>query len=1080
MGVVYKAVDVKLKRVVALKMMLTGDRAGRDALARFRSEAEAVARLRHPNIVQIYEIGEDVGCPYFSMEFVDGGGLERRVAGTPQAPRAAAALVATLARAIHTAHQRSIVHRDLKPSNVLLALKAGAPETVRLADLQLEAFEPKIADFGLAKRLDDQGHTQTGAVMGTPSYMAPEQAQGRVKDIGPAADVYALSAILYELLTGRPPFKGTTVLDTLEQVRTQDPVRPTRLQSKTPRDLETICLKGLHKEPVKRYASAADLADDLQRFLDYQTIRARPATPLEAALKWARRRPLQAALAAAILLMVFGVASSAFFYGLYQSQKAAAANRAMFQREKVTDLWSKGLTAEAAGRDDEAHDLWTQALGQVDPADDFRRQLEDRLAQLGKKTKQAKAEAEERQQVQNRVKKLDVVRDDVRFHEINFVERDAATNRAHIRKAAADALGLSFDDKPAKFAAEVYPRRFDPEKQQVQVAQVCYDLLLAWAEAEAPLANQDGDERAAAARRALHLLDAAAPLAEAYHLSTPQAYPTRRASYGAAAGDAEQARTQLAGQVPDLLPLDHFLTALTAYRANDNARAAAECEAVLGTEPDNYWAQYLQALCNFKAHRWGEAKVGFTACLGRRPDFDFWPRQLRGGAHRELSEYTAAAADFEEAARLAGTDLEHATVRIDRGVLNLRLGRCDAAVDDLREAVRLGRDLYAAQLNLAAAYQFRAEFRCVSGIITLQPYGDLANAYVARADLDAAAAVLSAALDRWPRDTSLLMTRGRLHLARNDAAMARHDYEQVVVLEPAGLRWFGVRSGRRLGARLELARLYQRARDYEAALASCNAALEEWPDYAPAHLQLAETLLARDNLSALGATVGLPAHLQLAEALLDLCKYQEAGKALDRYSAQGAVSAAAPYARGLIYARLRQYPEAAEAFGKALALKPDAETYCNRGWVYLRLDAPQLALADFQAALRRDPASADALSGRGRASVLLGDVASGVADSEVAVKKDPSSPRMAFNAACANATAAALMEKRGFAPDVDVIYYYQVHAVRSLGAALERVPEAERAAFWSNYVRPEPVLAKLQRLTIMRQLDSKYGSPAAR
>jgi serine/threonine protein kinase len=252
MGIVYRARQQSLGRVVAVKMLRPDSGAGPEELARFRREAEAVAVLRHSNFVHIYDIGAQDGRPFFVLEYVEGGSLARRLAGQPLPPRQAAELLETLARAIHCAHQRGIVHRDLKPANVLL-----------MAD-----GTPKIADFGLVKKLDatvDQ--TRTGAVMGTPSYMAPEQALGRTRDIGPATDIYALGAILYELLTGRPPFQGATVLYTLSQVVHEPPVPPSRLQPQVPPDLETICLRCLQKEPAQRYATAEGLAQDLCRFL---------------------------------------------------------------------------------------------------------------------------------------------------------------------------------------------------------------------------------------------------------------------------------------------------------------------------------------------------------------------------------------------------------------------------------------------------------------------------------------------------------------------------------------------------------------------------------------------------------------------------------------------------------------------------------------------------------------------------------------------------------------------------------------------------------------------------------------------
>jgi serine/threonine protein kinase/lipopolysaccharide biosynthesis regulator YciM len=297
MGVVYKARHLRLNRLVALKLVQGGVHGRRAHLERFLTEAQAVATLQHPNIVQIYEAGEHDGLPYVALEYVEGGSLQQRLQDSPISPLETASLVGTLARAVQAAHARGIVHRDLKPANILLATDG----------------KPKIADFGLAKRLDASDvQTRTGEVLGTPSYMAPEQATGTPRDIGFPTDVYALGAILYECLTGRPPFKGSSALETLEQVRTQEPVPPSRLQPKTPRDLETICLKSLEKAPPKRYPSAAELADDLRRFQNGEPIRARPTPPWRRLAKWARRRPALATLAATLLLGLATVSALAF------------------------------------------------------------------------------------------------------------------------------------------------------------------------------------------------------------------------------------------------------------------------------------------------------------------------------------------------------------------------------------------------------------------------------------------------------------------------------------------------------------------------------------------------------------------------------------------------------------------------------------------------------------------------------------------------------------------------------------------------------------------------------------------------
>ncbi|HEX5271635.1 MAG TPA: serine/threonine-protein kinase, partial [Gemmataceae bacterium] len=293
MGVVYKARQTKLHRTVALKMILAGRLASEEEVRRFYQEAQAVAGLDHPGIVPVYEVGEIDGQHYFSMGYVEGGNLEARVREGPLPPREAAALVERVAEAVAHAHAQGIVHRDLKPANVLLDRDG----------------HPRVTDFGLARRLDGDGRlTASGRVIGTPNFMQPEQATGSAH-VGPAADVYALGALLYYLLTGRPPFHAATPVDTLRQVIEQDPVAPRQLNAAVDRDLETICLCCLHKEAGRRYAGARALADDLGRFRRGEPIRARPVGRLERLRRWRRRNPAVAALLAVLFtVLVAGLA----------------------------------------------------------------------------------------------------------------------------------------------------------------------------------------------------------------------------------------------------------------------------------------------------------------------------------------------------------------------------------------------------------------------------------------------------------------------------------------------------------------------------------------------------------------------------------------------------------------------------------------------------------------------------------------------------------------------------------------------------------------------------------------------------
>jgi hypothetical protein len=358
MGVVYKARQTGLHRRVALKMIQAGDHADPENRARFAREGEAVARLHHPHIVQIYETGEQDGVPFYSMELVEGGTLSEYLGGQPVSPRDAADLLLTLADAVRHAHEHGIVHRDLKPANILF--QHTGENTVRL----------KIGDFGLAKLLTEDGAPTAGltrpeTLMGTPSYAAPEQLDSRGAAVGPSADIYALGSLLYEMLTGRAPFQGGPVLQTMFHVLYREPVPPRQIRSEVPLDIETICLKCLQKEPDRRYDSALELVEDLRRFQEGRPIRARPVGWMEQGWRCCRRNPALActtSLAAALWLAL--VAAVAF--GMYscwkarELEKAHGAERTQRQRAEgrlrlaEQGLLPLGRALKAAPTDNEA------------------------------------------------------------------------------------------------------------------------------------------------------------------------------------------------------------------------------------------------------------------------------------------------------------------------------------------------------------------------------------------------------------------------------------------------------------------------------------------------------------------------------------------------------------------------------------------------------------------------------------------------------------------------------------------------------------------------------------------------------
>jgi tetratricopeptide (TPR) repeat protein len=1014
MGVVYQARHTALKRLVALKVILSGDFASREQVDRFRGEAEAVARLRHPNIVQIHEIGEARGCPFFSLEFVEGGSLARRIAGTPQPPRPAATLVITLARAMHAAHQAGVVHRDLKPANVLLGRKPAAAET---GEPTLEGVEPKISDFGLAKRLDGEGeHTRTGAIVGTPSYMAPEQAEGRVRDVGPAADVYALAAILYEMLTGRPPFKGATVRDTLEQVSTREPVPPTQLQPKLPRDLETICLKGLRKDARQRYATAEELAEDLQRWLDGRPILARPVPGWERALKWARRRPALAGLVAATLLALLAATASGVLYGLYQQQKAAAREREARGSRTVQDLYAGGHQAEAAGQFDKAQQNYGQALATLDAepgaaGDEIRRLLQEGIDRVGEQLREQGRKAERHEFALRRERFRDRYFE-VRFRAVPFREQDVAANAAAVRREAPAALkqfGLDADS-PQGFAQGLEPFRqlVETPEQLHRLAEESVEVLLAWADAEAMTPAPGGPQQA------LRLLDGAAALGRAHGLAPSRALHLRRARCLELHGDAGGARaeSERAAGIAPTTALDHFDAALTSYRAGDTPAAFDGCRRALQLRPDDFWAQYLKALCYLWEKRWGEAEEVLNVCLQQRPGFA-WLFPLRGAAHAGHGQFDAAHADFARA--LASQDPAlRALALTNRSAAWGLQGRRDDAERDLREAIRLQPKVYQGYVNLA--YSLRG-----------------------RGDRPAALDLLNQALVLSPNNAALYYERARLHADCGNRKAARSDYQQVIAAEPPGGASYRV-----LDARVQLARLSSLDGDHKAALAHCNAVLAAQPNFPNAHRQR-------------------------AEAFLGLGKHEKAGEELDQYLKVGGKPTPEVHrARGLIYALHKDYRAAVDAYSRALLLKEDAETLSERGWAYLVQEAVRPALDDFDDALKLNPKSADALAGRGTALVLRGRVADVGAASDAAEQSLRAERTNADRLiACARiyTRAADLLEPtpRRWPLDSKAERYRQ-RALDLLRQARALVPQQERPAFWHDRVLRDPALLPLQRV----------------
>jgi Tfp pilus assembly protein PilF len=1027
MGVVYQARQRELNRLVALKMIRAGSQAGPTQVARFRSEAEAIAHLHHSHIVQIHDIGEVDGQPYFALELLEGGSLADRLAGTPQEARWATELTITLARAIQSAHQAGIVHRDLKPANVLFDREGT----------------PKISDFGLAKRLEiESGQTQTGEILGTPSYMAPEQAGGESKRIGPAADIYALGAILYEMLTGRPPFKGPTTMETVRQVLEEEPVLPSRLQPRVPRDLETIALKCLAKPLAKRYASAADLADDLERYRDGKPIRARRTPWWERSLKWTRRHPTAASLMA--LGFVIGVTAAVATWR-YQAWQHERRHRDELRLEALRTQGGKALLvgqqALDQGKWDDARVVLSTTLERLknEPAlAPLARQARTLLAEADRDgAEQAKQERDHRRYVAFRDG-----RDRTLFHQIHFTGLDQELQEDAARQAAGAALQVFAAPAAREGAPDTWQLGPLPaslsEAERTTIRDGCYELLLFLAEAtEEPADGLAFLERAAALRP-----------------EPTKAYFLRRAACLTRAGDragAEAALRSAEGCAPSSA-FDYVLLAQERFARKEWAEALRNLDAAVRLQPDQFWPYALSAVCQLQLERPALAKAALNTCLQRSPELP-WLYSLRGfassqlaaltqrvaqglaadrperqNAEREMAdEYQDAEADSARALKLLedrpGDELIE-VVLLNRGAMELQRGHLDAAESDLKAALERGANPMLARVGLAQVFQKQGRtaeaLEQFGRAIALRP--DWAPLYRGRAD------VICALRPAAPEQR----------------AQAIADLEEAVRLETPG---------NAVVARdhVNRARLLVLEADPAAALAACERALAVAPDYPEAH------------------------DLRI-RLLLDERRYADALRSCEALLQQGRRTSELYEFQSLARAGQGDFAGAIEDATKALAERPDsASLYAQRGWAYLLSNAAALALRDFDTVLSKDSTLADGYAGRGLARVRLGQAAAAVRDAEDALHRDRSSPRIVYNAARILAQASqapapeALSSPRRATPDPARL---QDRAVALVREAVSKQPADRRASFWREILADPALTPVRDRLRPIARGDS--------
>jgi serine/threonine protein kinase/lipoprotein NlpI len=1037
MGVVYKARHRALNRIVALKMVLDSKHAQSEYRERFRIEAEAVARLRHPNIIQVYHFGEADNCLFVTLELLEGGSLAGRLRGTTQPGRVAADLVATLARAMHAAHQMGIVHRDLKPSNVLFDRDGTA----------------KISDFGLAKRLEvDDGQTQPGQVMGTPSYMAPEQAQGDHDKIGPPADIYALGAILYETLTGRPPFKGPNVVSTLRQVVYEEVVPPSRIEPRVARDLETICLKCLQKEPARRYPTADDLADDLRRYLDDRPIHARRTPLWEKGTKCVRRQPVATALlgliiAATAMLAIFGL------HQLEENRKTARADqqelaKRQAESEELLDLAETRLL----GND------WVEGrfiLGKLvtdlknEPRlFELRRRAQKMLDHSEKKL----VDAAEERRAQDRQREFAERRNEAFFHETQFTGLDLPAD-VHATRASARAA-LAVFGQPGPDDAWAFPPlpRALSRPEQAEIRDGCYELLLVLAEAVAvPLAGEDPVVQAASG---LRLLDQASALHSeprlAWHQARAECLARKRDDGGAARARA------LADQLRPTTVLDYYLAGRAAYRRDDPKAALAELETVLRMQPGHFWALGLSAIASLNTGQPGMAKLALGDCIEQQPRLAAL-YLLRGVAGHQAAvqartagttsnsdgrsndaeaelQFEAAEADYRRVLQLLGekpNDELRYTLMVNRGLMRFQRGRLDEAAADLEEAIRL-------------RGQHHHAFAGLAQVLHAQKKWDLA---VER---------FTQAIALEPARAALYRGRAVVEQERRDQS-PEHRRAALSDLEEA-IRRAKPRAPELAGDHLQRGELLRREGRFEDALAASEAALEVAPELDKAH------------------------RLRVV-ALLDLNRTEEVIQSCDGALAQGKPWPDIHEIRGQARVNRGDFTGAIDDYTQALALRPgDPRLLTARGVAYVVSDAPRLALHDFDLALRQDASNGETHSGRGLALARLGDHRAAIIAAEESLRHDSLTPRRAYNAARIYAVAAAAAAAEvgpGARLAANAAEGYQERAVALIKRALDLTPPERRVAFWQSQVAADPALRLLQRRLRSLQPAGAVGRPEA-
>ncbi len=1086
LGEVFIARDQELQREVALKEIQDRHADNVESRARFVLEAEVTGGLEHPGVVPVYALGQYAdGRPFYAMRFIRGESLKEAIERFHLAdmqlrrdPGERALELRTLlsrfnvvCEAIAYAHVRGVIHRDLKPANVMLGkygevfvvdwglakplgkIHEASVRTSVLGPVPVSG-EETLADAptvpsGSPPRdpweeplmpssvLQAGSETLAGSAMGTPQFMSPEQAEGRLDEIGPASDIYSLGATLYTLLTGKPAIQDRDVRLILMKVRKGDFPPPRKVNPLVPRPLEAICLKAMALNPNDRYRSAKALAEDIEHWMADEPVSAYSEGWSQRLARWARRHRtwVQAGVAALLVVAVVSTVATVIVQGARRAERIAR-DREDAQRRRAEALAEADRREEAAARN-EAEGLILKGQASVSGGDwaGAKLHLTSALSTLGDRpalaslratatqllaeTERRLVDAEARQRSRATFAQFRRERDDALYYGMQLAGVDLATNVQAGRKACLKALalaGLATDlGTPTKLGTADLNLEHLTEAERTALADDVHEVLLVLAEVEGTaLLGEPQTTRNEKARRALQLVD------RAMELGPPAGADLRQHGHWLAAlGDEKGALAdnQRADGIPPKTAIDHFLIGIERFKRSQFEKAIPAFDAALRLDAEHFWAQVLLAASHLNLHHFAEGKAHLAACIARRPAF-IASYLLRGYASTELGYFPDALADYDAAEKLNPNRDDRYALENNRGLVHFRQGDSPGAIALYERASALMPDQYAAFVNLAHVYQEKKQY-------------------------DDALRFMNQAIEKAPQLASLYRDRARLQRDRGDLNAALTDFDQARSHEPAD---------------------------------SANVA----DDFFESGLILFNQGRHEQSLSAIEAALKLrpkdPTILRAqAETLMKLGKYADAVKACDLALVHGRRSADVFRTRGEARQRLGDSVNAVADFTRALELEPKQPgLLTRRGWSLIVMEAWPAALADFEQAVQDDKNDGDAYNGRAYSAVKLKQYRKAVVDAEEAARRTPEFAEMWYNLACVFALAVDQVSHDPNEPARDPkVAQFRTRACELIEKALVTLPENQRILFWKQKIEPDADVEAIRRSDEFLRLKAK-------